>query len=115
MRIEGASGTPKKGFKIEKVKIHGVGPLRNGVGIASSEQEDDVICDMVLRSSSSSIAQNDTRLPLDLPMLLHMAPLTAFAFVTVLFIIPARMLTILLSKKDANSLHFALEAGSDCL
>ena len=27
MRIEGASGTPKKGFKIEKVKIHGVGPL----------------------------------------------------------------------------------------
>jgi len=28
VRIEGASGTPKKGFKIEKVKIHGVGPLR---------------------------------------------------------------------------------------
>ena len=28
VRIEGASGTPKKGFKIEKVKIHGVGPLK---------------------------------------------------------------------------------------
>ena len=27
VRIEGASGTPKKGFKIGKVKFHGVSPL----------------------------------------------------------------------------------------
>ena len=83
--------------------------LRKGVGIVSSGQEVDVICNMVLRSSSSSILQNEIRLPLDL------STLFSRAFELDFIVMPARMFEILFSKNDANSLHLAFEAGSDCL
>ena len=68
------------------------------MGIVSSEQDDDVICDIVLRSCISLIGLKEASLPLGLSTLPSMAPL---AVATALM--PARIFKKLFSKKEANS------------
>ena len=88
--------------------------LRKGVGIMSSEQEEEVICVMVLCSSLSLTAEKETRLPLGLTVLPQMAPYMV-SLVVIFFVMSARILDILLLKNKANSSHLSLDAGSDCL